>query len=137
MFSLPEMFAPGTLCLIFSTASWARVASRDPTITVSPAWAQRRARPNPSGPVPPRIAMGRGVLMRLPSCDSLCVLGFQRLFRSQCIGLQLEIDSRVDGVAFCGDASGFQNERLKILGTGVLASGGSDRGIRCWKSKVF
>ena len=39
----------------------------------------------------------------------------------QCLGLQLEIDSRVDSVAFGGNTASFENQRLKIFRAGVLA----------------
>src|SRR5579863_6938486 len=121
VFSSPETFAPGVLCLILSAASRARWASREPMITVSPACAQRNARPNPSGPVPPRTAMGRGALMGWLSCDLLCKLGFEQLLGSDCFDRQLEIDSRVDGIAFGGDTTSFQNQGLKIFRAGVLS----------------
>ena len=57
-FSSPEIVAlPPRVARILAAASRARLASRDPMITLSPARAQRSASPKPSAPVPPRTAM--------------------------------------------------------------------------------
>ena len=80
--------------LIFSAASRARLASREPMMTLSPALVQRRARPKPSGPVPPSTAMERVIVMvwvmRTPgyansgsrACSNMnCSLGILMLMR--------------------------------------------------------
>ncbi len=105
-------------CLIFSAASCARCASREPMMMVSPARAQRRARPMPAGPVPPRMAMGRRGIAHANSGSSI-----SSAVNSSSGSLML--DARVGRVALGGDAAHFQNQRLKIFRAGVLAGGGS------------
>src|SRR5579859_2963325 len=81
----------------------------------SPARAQRSARPLPAGPVPPSMAMG---------CGS-GKLRLQIFFGRELLRRQLELDAGICCVAFGGNASSFENQRLKILGAGVLARGGA------------
>ena len=50
------------------------------------------------------------------SSDSLASDGFR---------LELDVDAGVGGIAFGGNASGFENQRLEIFRAGVLAGGGS------------
>src|SRR6202022_5077076 len=90
-------------------------------ITVSPARAQRRARPKPSGPVPPRTAMVRGIIRLTSSCE----LRFQGFLEGEALRLQPDIDAGVSSVAFGGNASSFTNQRLEIFRAGVLSGGGS------------
>src|SRR6202171_3002165 len=122
LFSSPETLAllPAA-ALIFAAASRARPASRDPMITLSPARAQRRASPKPSGPVPPRTAMTPGIMALTSSCE----LRLKRCFDRGVVRLQFEVDSRVNRVALSRDASGLENQRLKFLAAGVLPRGGS------------
>src|SRR3984893_12176728 len=107
-FSSPETFAlPPTVARILAAASRARPASRDPIITLSPARAQRRASPKPSGPVPPRTAIARGIM----ALTSLCELRLERFFDGDVVRLQLEVDARVNRVALGRDASDLENQR--------------------------
>src|ERR1700675_3762053 len=94
-FSWPETLASATFCRFFAAAAWARAASRDPRMMVSPDCAQRRASPKPSGPVPPRTAIARGIMV----LTSLCELRLERFFDGDVVRLQFEVDARVNRVA--------------------------------------
>ena len=107
------------LVLILSAACWARAASREPMMMVSPARAQRRASPKPSLPVPPRIAMFMGILSHEPRCrlpagapryERLGEFVFERLFSCEFCYWSFDLDARVGGVALGGNASRFQNQ---------------------------
>src|ERR1700730_14450711 len=122
LFSSPETLALlPTAAWIFAAASRARPASRDPMITLSPARVQRRASPKPSGPVPPRTAIARGIMALTSSCE----LRLKRFFDRVVVRLQFEVDARVDRVALGRNASGLENQRLKFFSTGVLSGSGS------------
>src|ERR1700686_2307833 len=105
-FSSPETLAAATFCLILAAAAWARAASRDPMMMVSPHCAQRKARPKPSGPVPPRTAMGP-----LIGSESQGAKAGSRELRDQPVlggkglRLQLEGDAGVGRVALGGNAA--------------------------------
>src|SRR6185369_14164626 len=53
----PLAFCVPSVALIASAAAWARSAERLPMMTLWPLWAQRRASPPPSLPVPPSTAI--------------------------------------------------------------------------------
>src|ERR1017187_5372686 len=124
LFSRPETRASSpALCLMLPAASCARRASRDPMMMLSPARAQRRARPMPAGPVPPRTAMGRGAASLIYS--SSCKFRLQRFLCGELLQRQLDIDARVCCVALGGNAACLKNQRLEVFRAGVLASGGT------------
>src|ERR1700687_887770 len=121
LFSSPETFALPPIAAWIFAASWrARLASRDPMITLSPDRAQRRASPKPSGPVPPRIAIARAIMVLTSSCE----LRLERFFDRDVVRLQFEVDSGVNCVALGGDASDLENQRLKFFAASVLSPRG-------------
>src|ERR1700688_573218 len=110
-FSIPETFAwLPTFFLIWSAASLARSASRDPMRIFSPARAHRSPRPIPAGPVPPRIAIGRGSGK----------LRLQSFLRYQLLQRRLQLDLRINRIPLRGDAPHFQNQRLELFRARVL-----------------
>src|SRR6266851_3129172 len=99
-------------------------------MTRSPARAQRRASPKPSGPVPPRTAMVRVMVALTPSSQPIaltcsCELRLERFLQSEVLGWQLDIDPGVGGIALGGNASDLENQRLELFRAGVLSRRGS------------